>query len=91
VTVSHEKNEGRISALEAENAELRARVDLLEGRTPAPKPLPIEGTRVFKPKPVSSLIEPTDDELGNRGRFPGARRLVYAAQPSPHFKGEYAG
>jgi len=61
--VSHEKNEGRISALEAENAELRARVDLLEGRTPAPKPLPIEGTRVFKPKPVSSLIEPTDDEL----------------------------
>jgi hypothetical protein len=56
----------RLAALEAENANLRARLEALEGRKrPAPKPAPVEerGVTVSYPRPPSTLIMPSDNEL----------------------------
>ena len=57
------KTKVEIARLTAENADLRARLDALEGKKPVPRAPGEEGTRVTYPAPPSTLIMPSDEEL----------------------------
>jgi len=54
-----------LKSIDAENAELRMRVEALEARLnpPPPKPVIEEGTQIYRPSPLRHFALPSDAEL----------------------------
>jgi hypothetical protein len=54
-----------MTRIDAENAELRMRVEALEARLnpPPPKPVIEEGTQIYRPSPLRHFALPSDAEL----------------------------
>ena len=73
-----------LKSIDAENAELRARVEALEARLnpPPPKPAIEEGARIYHPRPLRHFASPSDAELRDL--------LVIALKASPPEPRNYA-